>query len=194
VKYTVTITGPGAGEREKIVLESRAGESARHIALKILAYVLYRDRTGGLPLRIEQRAGHQRHKPDLVAAEPETGRVRLWIDCGQIETKRLGRIAAVNAGGRVVVVKPGETEARLYGLAALRYLPPLGLPGAAESVAFLGFEDAFFDAFLARLRGTNTLHLETRPGDAAVLALEWNDEPLATTLRPLDAAALARQG
>ena len=193
MKYTVTITGPGAGDREKIVLESRAGESARHIALKILAYVLYRDRTGGLPLRIEQRAGHQRHKPDLVATDPETGRVRLWIDCGQIETKRLGRIAAVNAGARVVVVKPGETEARLYGLAALRYLPPLGHPGAAQSVSFLGFEEPFFDAFLARLRGTNTLQVGWQETGAS-LTLEWNDETLATTLRPLDAAALARQG
>jgi hypothetical protein len=66
VKYTFTCVtgGDNGGGREKIVLQSRAGESDRHIALKILAYLLYRDDTGGLPLQIEQGVG-QRHKPDL---------------------------------------------------------------------------------------------------------------------------------
>ncbi len=184
MKYTVTLLGPAESAREKIVLESRAGESARHIALKTLAYILYRDRpdlTGSLPLRIEQRAGRQRHKPDLVAADPETGRVRLWVDCGQIETKRLGRIASVNAKAHVVVVKPTAGEARLYGQAARKDLPPLGRPGAATSVTVLGFEEAFFAAFTEDLRGTNTLRVVGLRDDD-YLDVEWNAAPLSTPL------------
>jgi len=79
MKYTFSTPGGGG---PKIVLQSRPGESDRHIALKILAYLLFRDDAGGLPLQIEQGVG-QRHKPDLVAADLETGRVLLWIDCGR---------------------------------------------------------------------------------------------------------------
>ena len=155
MKYTFSFDGDG-----KIVLESRAGESDRHIALKILSYLLFRDETGGLPLVIEQGVG-QRHKPDLVATDPETGRVVLWIDCGQIEVKRLGRIAVANRHARVVVVKATENEARLYARAAERHLSP---PARGASVSYLGFDEDFFDAFRLGLRGTNDLAIE-RDGD-----------------------------
>jgi hypothetical protein len=132
------------------------GRIGPHIALKLLAYLLFRAETGGVPLRIEQGVG-QRHKPDLVATEPDTGRVLLWIDCGQIETKRLGRIAAQNARARVVVVKATVAEVDAYALAAERFLPPADR-GAAD-VAFLGFDPGFVSGFCALLRGTNVIGL-----------------------------------
>jgi hypothetical protein len=167
MKYTFTITWEGAG-REKLVLESRAGESARHIALKVLAYALFKDDAAPLPLRIEQAVG-QRHKPDLVAADPDTGTVRLWIDCGQIETKRLGRIAAANPRARVVVVKPTGNEARLYARAAERFLPEI--PERRALIEFLGFEDGFLDDFLTVLRGVNDLDIRRPAPDYLVVTL-----------------------
>lgn len=203
MKFTFTLLDPDApAAREKIVLESRAGESPRHIALKVLAYALFRGEAGGLPLRIEQGVG-QRHKPDLVATDPETGRVRLWIDCGQIETKRLGRIASVNHDARIVVLKPTAGEALAYGRAALRYLPPLGRPGAARSVTFAGFDEPFLPAFLDALRGANTLVVARRedggaPGDLFCVSLNGEaadgGADLHSRLTRFDAAALARGG
>lgn len=169
MKYTFSF------EDGKIVLESRAGESDRHIALKILAYLLFRGDgdTGGLPLRIEQGVG-QRHKPDLVATDPETDRVRLWIDCGQIETKRLGRIAQSNPGARIIVLKPTANEARLYAQAAARFLPERRRGAVVE---YAGFEDeAFVPGFRDALRGSNTIVLRH---DDGVVRVTLNATPLA---------------
>lgn len=173
MKYTFSTLGDG-----KIVLESRPGESPRHIALKILAYLLFKNETGGLPLEIERGVG-QRHKPDLVALDPETGRVRLWIDCGQIEGKRLGRIASANPQARVVVLKATENEARNYARAVARYLPPAG---RGASVTCFGFDEAFFDAFLSALRGTNDVALwrDETNGGAAALHVSINGDDLRT--------------
>jgi len=175
MKYSVTLHQ--YRERVKLVLESRAGESDRHITLKVLAYLLFRDETDGLPLRIEQGVG-QRHKPDLVATEPETGRVRVWVDCGQIETKRLGRIAAANPGAQVIVVKSTAGEAAAYARAAARYLPPD--PERRAAIRYLGFDEEFVSGFRSLLRGANDVVVTARTDDT--LAITLNEEPLSTTL------------
>jgi hypothetical protein len=64
--------------------------------------------------------------------------VTLWIDCGQIEVKRLARIAAANPAARVIVVKATGSEAALYARAAARLLPP---KGRGAPVMCLGFDD-----------------------------------------------------
>ncbi len=153
MKYTFTISGHTQDKkREKIILESRAGESDRHIALKVLAYVLFAPEVAPLPLRIEASVG-QRHKPDLVATDEETGAVVFWVDCGQIETKRLGRIVAQNPKAQIVVVKAGANEARLYAQAALRFLP--NDKTQREAVRVVGFNEEFLPAFLCVLTQPN---------------------------------------
>lgn len=184
MKYTFTIIEPfdptiPVISREKIVLESRAGESDKHIVLKILAYLLYRDPTNGLPLTIERRVG-QRHKPDLVTTEPETEHVLLWIDCGQIETKRLGRIAAGNPRAEIIIVKATANEARLYALAAAKHLPTLGQGTAAASVRYLGFDEGFVAGLMASLRGLNTIRFQREKNDT--LRLTLNDDDFETAL------------
>lgn len=185
MKYTFTLSGhkPETGDvqtisREKIVLESRTGESDRHIALKILAYVLFSRETAPLPLHIEQGV-QQRHKPDLVALDPENnGRVLWWIDCGQIETKRLGRIVRANRFARVLVVKPTDREAIFYARAALPFLP--SETTERERTEFAGFGPEFIADFLAVLRGANTLHVAALDGDA--LRVTLNQTELSTPL------------
>lgn len=181
MKYTFTITTPdtegnGARLREKIVLESRAGESPRHIALKILAYVLFKGEADPLPLRIEQGVG-QRHKPDLVASDPETGSVLLWVDCGQIEVQRLGRIVAQNRRAQVVVVKTTENEVRHYARAAAKFLPEASERRAA--LRFVGFGEEFLPTFLTHMRGTNDLAASREPD---TLSVEINGIALTTRL------------
>ncbi len=177
MKFTFTLTEQG-WEREKQILESRSGESLRHISLKILSYLLYRGEATPYGLQIERKVG-QRHKPDLVAMEVETGLVRLWIDCGQIETERLGRIVAKNPQSRIIVVKSTEQEARLYGKAAFRELP---IEAEARSrVAITGFDTGFIQRFGDALRGTNQLALE-RPIvlDKTFFTFKLNTESFST--------------
>ncbi len=160
MKYTFTITEKG--EREKLVLESR-GDLPRHVVLKLLAYVLFRERGA---LEIEQRVG-QRHKPDLVIQDDVTGQVTLWIDCGQIETNRLGRIVAKNRHAEVFVVKATAHEAERYAEVAHRDLQ--------REAVVLGFDEGFVDGLVDALRGTNTLAVERTDH---ILALVLNGEPL----------------
>jgi hypothetical protein len=180
MKYTFTIVSHTPStfgkEREKMVLESRAGESDRHIALKILAYVLFAREVLPLALRIEQSVG-QRHKPDLVATDEETGAV---VFCGQIETKRLGRIVAQNPKAQIVVVKPTANEARLYAQAALRFLPDE--VKRLQAVRFGGFDEDFLPAFLSVMRGTNEMAWSDFSGDTSSARLKFtlNGAPLST--------------
>ena len=126
-----------------------------------------------------------RSRPDLLAAEALTDKPLLWLDCGQIETKRLGRIASTNRDARVVVVKQTGREAELYAEAAKRELPVLGV-GAARFVATLGFDDGFIASLVSALRGANTFCLSpVTPGDDTV-TLTMNDAALTTALHPFD--------
>jgi hypothetical protein len=171
VKYTFTLIENG--EREKLVLES-GGDLPRHVVLKLLAYVLYRKQHA---LEIERAVG-QRHKPDLVAQDAATGQIHLWIDCGQIETDRLGRIVAKNRLTEVVVVKATAREAERYADIAAREL--------TRTSVILGFDHGFVERLLELLRGTNTLTIEqARPE----LTLLLNGERLLSTLHVCEAAA-----
>lgn len=172
MKFTVTIEGVGRDAREKRVLESRAGESAGHIALKILACVLH-----GPDIRVEEAVG-QRHKPDLVRTDPD-GAVALWVDCGQIETKRLGRIAAANRAARIVVLKRTAREADLYARAASRDLPA----HAAGRVRVVGFDDGFVARFEAALSSGNAIRVEQV---APELRLTLGDDAFASALSAFD--------
>ncbi|MBC8141661.1 MAG: hypothetical protein H7Y38_09510 [Armatimonadetes bacterium] len=193
MKYTFTLLVEGDdSRREKIVLESRSSESPRHIVQKILAYLLYRDLTGGLPLRIEPGEVGQRHRPDLLATETApfgtnvravTDKPLLWIDCGQIETKRLGRIAAINRDARVIIVKQTGREAQLYAEAARKDLPVLN-SGTARFVGYLGFDDGFMADLVNALRGANTFCL-TEPFTEA-LSLTMNDAAFSSHFHAFD--------
>ena len=149
MKLSVALSEAAGSRRERLVLESRQGESLDHLALKLLAYLLY-----GPDLAIERAVG-QRHKPDLARVDTE-GVVRLWIDCGQIEPRRLGRIASVNRAARILVLKRTVREAALYEKAARKALPE----HAAGRVVFLGFDPAFWSGFLEGLLAQNTLTYE----------------------------------
>lgn len=163
MKYTVTLLENGV--REKLVLES-GGDLPRHIVLKLLAYLLYRERGA---LEIERGVG-QRHKPDLVIQNPETGQPILWIDCGQIETDRLARIVAKNRHTEIVVVKATAREAERYAEAAAKEWERPAL--------VLGFGEGFVGRFVELLRGTNTIEI----GAHEPLQLLVNGEPLESEL------------
>jgi hypothetical protein len=186
VKYSFTLHRSTAeNKREKLVLESRAGESVRHIALKILAYVLFRHEAEPFPLFIEKGVG-QRHNPDLVATDGETGAVRLWIDCGQIEVQRLGRIAAQNRQANIIVVKAGANEAQLYARAAAKFLPDS--PARRAAIRFVGFGEDFIPAILAELRGANALMVRETDKE---LQVTLNNVSLTTALTVVSGDAIS---
>jgi hypothetical protein len=174
MKYTFTLREQGT--REKIILESR-GDQPWHVLLKLLAYICFR--TDFPHIQIEQFVG-QRHKPDLVALAPITEQVELWIDCGQIETDRLGRICRKNRDASVYVFKSTAREASMYFEAMQKDIPPLGVSGNAKEVCTIGFDNEFLAHLQDALCGNNRIEILERRDD--FLSLQWDKTEAATIL------------
>jgi uncharacterized protein YaeQ len=89
VKYTFNIqVNDNKGEHnEKLVIGAFENESGTHIALKLLAYLLFINQRP----QIDQDAGWH-FVPDLVARDA-AGAITLWIDCGRLSMKKVDTIA-----------------------------------------------------------------------------------------------------
>ncbi|MEM8931922.1 MAG: YaeQ family protein [Acidobacteriota bacterium] len=138
---------PGrAVHEEKLVVATEHGEMPWHIALKLLAYLRFIDHRP----QIEKRVGG-RYKPDLVDVD-DRGRVRLWIECGNIGPRKIASVArrVAREDGRFIILKRHRGE--VTALARL-------LDGrvATGTVDLLAFDDHFVDRMTAVLDANNTM-------------------------------------
>ncbi|MFW5735057.1 MAG: YaeQ family protein [Oceanidesulfovibrio sp.] len=151
MKYALTLTvednEAGLGpEREKLVLWAHPSELPWHIGLKVIAYVIHMEHS---PL-VELSVGF-RFKPDLAVVD-DTGRVRLWIDCGNIAVKKVRRVAGwLQSGARFVVLRREERD----GLALVEAIQADG--PLRHRLEVLWFDDGFADGFAEALDASNTL-------------------------------------
>lgn len=106
VTWTRTDIETGAFVEDRTFLEKKKGESLRHVAMKLLAYLVWYDPA----LEIERDLG-QHYKPDVVSVDL-TGQPLIWMDCGQTSAKKLETIVKKNRETRFWFVKPtpGEME------------------------------------------------------------------------------------
>lgn len=155
-------------EQRKILLHRRQGESERHIALKLLAYVVYFERQ----TRVEVAVGQQ-HKPDLVLEQ--YNHVRLWIDCGQISINKLDKVVHRNPLAEIVVVKSTPGVAQAYRRQAIKKVRH------HERVRYLAFDESFLADFLNALSTRSTLHA-VQDLDNKSLQLTVNGMRLQTTI------------
>ena len=72
---------------EKLVVAAFNNESGSHIALKLLAYLMFIKKRP----RIDEDAGWN-VVPDLIARD-DSGEIVLWIDCGSVSAKKADTIA-----------------------------------------------------------------------------------------------------
>lgn len=141
-KYSLDITCNGIAR--KLIVGRGSGESEEHIALKLLAYLLYFERDPKIELDVDQT-----YKPDLVCQED--GTVTLWVDCGDIRPHKLDRVLTTNRQAEVVVVKPNLRTARTY-----KHLAEKKLRRPART-KYLSFENDFVERFVALLESRSTL-------------------------------------
>jgi uncharacterized protein YaeQ len=89
MKYSFNIQASDGenSHTEKLVISAFNNESGSHIALKLIAYLMFIKRRP----RIDEDAGWQ-IVPDLIARD-DSGAITLWIDCGSVSTKRADTIA-----------------------------------------------------------------------------------------------------
>jgi uncharacterized protein YaeQ len=157
VKYALTLTVEDStegfvAEREKLVLRAHPSELPWHIGLKVIAYVLHLEQRP----QVEESVGF-RFKPDLAAVD-ESGRVRLWVDCGNIAVKKIRRVAAWLPEGAVFeILRREERDGRALA-AAVAGAEPL-----KHALELAWFDDGFVDAFAEGLDSSNTLHCVRSP-------------------------------
>jgi len=171
-KYTIDLTHHD--ESRKLVFVRTSNESERHLALKLLAYLIFFDEQP----QVEVAVG-QHFKPDLVCVEGRD--VTLWVDCGDITLHKLDKISTTNHRARIVVVKATQTIAARYKQQAERKVR------RPERIRYIGFDAGFVDEFVAALT-TRTRIVFQWAGDRTgtrVLHLHMNSLLLQTRVHEL---------
>ena len=156
------------GERRKLVMTRSVEESEHHLAMKLMAYLMYFEQQ---PM-VEFSVG-QHYKPDLVCCSD--GYVDLWIDCGDIGIHKLDRVTTTNHRARIVVVKPTQRSAISYKRLADRRLR------RPERVGYVWFDNEFLDALVESLSTRNELVAEI-DRDRTLIEIEVNGAMLRSRL------------
>lgn len=133
----------------KLLLALGQNESVRHIALKLLAYLLfYRER-----LQVETEVPDESipFVPDLVELGYDL-RPKLWIECGDCGTSKLHKVATKCSETEIWCLKRSPSEAE--GL--MRNLEKDGL--RKGRIGIIAFETAFFEDLCGTMEERNQLH------------------------------------
>lgn len=141
VKFTFSIqfNGPRGHLREKLVIAASGSEVPWHIALKFLGYLLFHEEKPSI-----ERGVDWHYKPDLVSLDTH-GRVKLWVDCGNIAVKKIDRVATwVGPDARFFILRRTRREAETLAVNMKGKIKHVG------RVSLIWFGDGFVD-HLARL-------------------------------------------
>jgi len=131
---------------EKLVIVAFNNESGEHIALKLLAYLLFIDRHP----HIDADAGWH-FTPDLIAKD-DGGEINLWVDCGSVSVKKADTIATkVRSTIDFYVFRSTEREMDNF------YRIIKDKVKHIQNVRCISFDDGFVDGIGAALDRTNNL-------------------------------------
>ncbi|MFT6397138.1 MAG: hypothetical protein ACJAYU_001884 [Bradymonadia bacterium] len=131
--------------RERLFLEKYAGESRRHVAMKLASWVTWFNEE----MLVEKAVG-QRYKPDLVRLHA-SGKPAEWIDCGRTSIRKLDHLTTHNDDCLVRIVKAERSELVSYVKLAAKVLRN------PQRAKFYTFERGFIDAVAANLEGRHQL-------------------------------------
>ncbi|QGJ70135.1 Hypothetical protein PBC10988_18290 [Planctomycetales bacterium 10988] len=171
--YNLEIECDGETRRQMLTLSS--SETVRHVAMKLLAYLVYWEREP----EIEKRVG-QHYKPDLVCREPsnhyvEGEKITLWIECGDVAVKKLDKISIRNPEAEFIVVKPTTRQRDQFKTQVDRKVKN------PERFRYLTFEDGFLRSFVLALTTRSRIVLDhSRLPDQ--LTFQLDEEEFSTTL------------
>ena len=159
--------------RERLFLEKYAGESRRHVAMKLASWVVWFD----MEMMVEKAVG-QRYKPDLVRLHP-SGKPAEWIDCGKTSIRKLDHLTTHNDDCEMRIVKAQMSELRSYvSLASKTLRKP-------QRASFFTFERGFIDELASLLEGR---HQVAATYDAGTLYLDVDGATLHSEVLELDLA------
>ncbi|MDR3614151.1 MAG: YaeQ family protein [Candidatus Obscuribacterales bacterium] len=148
MKYSFNIqASDGETEQnEKLIISAFNNESGSHIALKLIAYLMFIKRRP----RIDEDAGWQ-VVPDLIARD-DSGAITLWIDCGTVSAKKADTIATkVRDSIEFFVFRRTEREMDQF------YKQIQDKVKHLKNVKCIGFDEGFIDGIGEALDRTNNL-------------------------------------
>ncbi|MHB1307590.1 MAG: YaeQ family protein [Limisphaerales bacterium] len=153
------------GLPSKIILGQRVTETAGHVLLKLLAYLIFfRER-----LQIDPRLD-----PDEIPFEPDLAQLDyslrpvLWVECGECSVNRLDRLAVKVPEAAIWVVKRSEAEvAELIPAMAHQKL-------RRDRYHLLGLDAAMFEEALGSLRSRNEVFWMEAGFDPCRLQFDFN--------------------
>jgi uncharacterized protein YaeQ len=131
---------------EKLVVVAFNNEAGSHIALKLLAYLMFIKKRP----RIDEDPGWN-VVPDLIARD-EAGEINLWVDCGSVSAKKADTIAT-KARDKIefFVFRKNEREMDQF------YKQIQDKVKHLHNVKCISFDDGFVDGIGENLDRTNNL-------------------------------------
>ncbi|MDZ4835288.1 MAG: YaeQ family protein [Candidatus Melainabacteria bacterium] len=131
---------------EKLVIPAFSEESGGHVALKLLAYMMFIDQQP----HIDEDAGWH-FVPDLIARD-DSGEIKLWVDCGTVSMKKVDTIATkVRDKIDFFVFRKTKSDMDKFYKAITDKVKHL------QNVKCISFDDGFVDGIGAALDRTNDL-------------------------------------
>lgn len=154
--------------QRRFLLQAAEGELAWHIALKLIAIILWMEHAPQAEVGIGWH-----YKPDVVVRDAE-GKVRLWGDCGNIAVRKIVRVASwLPQEGVLHILRRGRRDARQLS-DSLR-----GKGHDYARVRITAFDDGFVDELAASLDTTNRIEAQCHGPD---LTLAVSNRKGVTTL------------
>ncbi len=149
----------------KIIVGQKENESARHVLLKFLAYVMFfRER-----VQIEARLHNDDipFEPDIVALDYSLHPI-LWVECGDCGVAKLDKLAVKVPESEIWVVKRSLSEAAgLHDAMAKAGL-------RRDRYGLVGLDAAMFDEMLGLLAPRNQFTWHRGEFDPPQLQFEFN--------------------
>jgi len=144
--FNIKLSDDKRERNEKLVIAAFDNESGGHVALKLLAYLMFNEKQP----RIDEDAGWH-FTPDLIARDAH-GSITLWVDCGRLSMKKVDTIATkVRDNIEFYVFRKTQREMEQFYQAIKDKTKHL------ENVKCISFDDDFVDGIGANLDRTNNL-------------------------------------
>lgn len=161
------------GGTRRILLVAKEEETAEHVALRLAAAILFFD----LEPALEAGASHPAvvdtgFYPDLLVVN-ECGGIGVWIECGNVATNKLTKVARRLRGGRLVVLKESPEAGRRFRELIKKEIPK------GDRIEILAWPREEFEKWASALKESNHVFGEAAGGS---LNLVLNEIPFAVQL------------
>lgn len=161
------------GKTKRVLIVAKEEETLDHVALRLAAAILFFDGDPALEVGpSDPLLADIGFTPDLLVADG-TGGVSVWIECGNVATNKLAKVARRVKEGRVVIMKEDPDSGRRQREVAKREIP------RADNIEVLAWPKGEFARWTAAIKESSYVYGEA---SGHSLNLVLNDTAFAVQL------------